>query len=869
MKQTSRGPSWKWVLLMSWRDSRRNRLKLVLFVLSIVFGLAALVAIRGFRTNVEYAIESQSKELLGADIEFHSNAPYSDEIEKFIGDLGGKRVDEVRMSTMALFESNGGSRLVQIRAFEKAFPFYGVPETRPEGIIERFHDGRYVMMEESLMFQFSVAVGDRVKIGEIYFEVLGIVDRIPGESNLTGWVAPRVYISKNNLDATGLLQFGSRVSYRAYVQLEDAVTIDTDLGRQRGFFRENRVSYDTVKEEQDRLGRSFQAVGDLLNLIGFMALILGGVGVTSAVHVYLSGKMDTIAILRCLGTKSSIGVSIFLVQISGLGLVAALVGSSAGTAIQYFVPLFIKDFLPIELLPRFAWLDLGVGLLFGWLVCFLFTLLPLLPLRKISPLRVLRAGVEKPENLLKDPWVLAVLGALGITIFGFGLVQTDKEKMYLAFSGGLVGVLAILALIAWLFLNGVEKLVPKRLPFAWRYGIGNLYRPNNRTLLMITSLGLGFIIVLTLFLTKEAILDQLIVDRGENASNMIFFDIQSEQLEGVTQVINEYDLPIIEKAPLVNMRISEVNGKTVQEILRGDRGRSRDGGQGRDRDQARNEESNRPEGWTLRREYRSTYRDHLTDSEALIAGTFTGESSIDADYVPVSISKELSEDMKLGIGGRLVFNIQGLALNAEITSIREVDWNQVRANFFFVFPTGVLEDAPSMFILATRTPDPQVTGKVQAELINRFPNVSAIDLRLILATVDTILTKIGWVVQFMALFTICAGLLVMAGTIITSRYQRIRESVLLRTLGADSKIIIRILFIEFAAVGFLAALVGGFVSVGTTWALMTFLFKLPLEIAWDMVVYGMLSMMVLTTIVGLLNTRGITHQSPLEILRQE
>ena len=174
-----------------------------------------------------------------------------------------------------------------------------------------------------------------------------------------------------------------------------------------------------------------------------------------------------------------------------------------------------------------------------------------------------------------------------------------------------------------------------------------------------------------------------------------------------------------------------------------------------------------------------------------------------------------------------------------------------------------------MFILATRTPDPQVTAKVQSELINRFPNVSAIDLRLLLATVDTILTEIGWVVQFMALFTICAGLLVMAGTIVTSRYQRIRESVLLRTLGADSKIIIRILFIEFAAVGFLAALVGGFVSVGSTWALMAFLFELPLEIAWDMVIYGMLSMMVLTTITGLLNTRGITHQSPLEILRQE
>jgi len=855
LAKASAGPSWKWVLLMSWRDSRRNRLKLVLFVLSIVFGLAALVAIRGFRSNVQDAIQSQSKELLGADVEFHSRSPYPEEVETFIDEMGGTRVNEIRLSTMALFESNGGSRLVQLRAFEEAFPFYGAPETRPENIIDRFHQGRFVMMEESLMFQFSVSPGDRVKLGEIYFEVLGVVDRIPGESNLTGWVAPRVYISKNNLEATGLMQFGSRVSYRAYVKLENPETIDADLDKDRRFFRENRVSYDTVKEEQDDLGDSFQDVADLLNLIGFMALILGGVGVTSAVHVYLSGKMDTIAILRCLGTKSSMSVSIFLVQISGLGLVAAFIGSLFGTSIQFLIPVFIKDYLPFDLEARFSWMDLGIGLLFGWLVCFLFTLLPLLPLRKISPLRVLRTGVENPGTFKKDPWVWVVLVALVATMLIFGFAQTDSMKVNLAFSGGLVLALGLLALIAWGFLKLIKQLVPAQLPFAWRYGIANLYRPNNRTLLMLVALGLGFIIVLSLFLTKEAILKQLIVDRGDDASNMIFFDIQPHQLEGVRDVLENNGLPILESAPLVNMRISEVNGAPTRELLRRDRGRRR--------------ESEGPPSWTLRREYRSTFRDYLTDAEELVEGTFISESSMDREPVPVSISEGLAEDMKLGLGDRLLFDIQGLPLEVEISSVRKVDWNQLRANFFFVFPKGVLEEAPSMYILATRTPDVQMTAKVQSELIKEYPNVSAIDLRLILSTLNNILTKISWVVQFMALFTIFAGLFVMAGTIITSRYQRIRESVLLRTLGADSKTITRILFIEFASVGLLASLVGGFVSVGTTWALMTFLFELPLVVAWDMVVYGMLAMMALTTVTGLLNSRGITSQPPLEILRQE
>ena len=851
--KSTNGPGWRWVLLMSWRDSRRNRIKLILFVLSIVFGLSALVAIRGFRSNVETAIHEQSKELLGADVEFHSRSEYPAEIETFIDAMEGQRVDEVRLSTMALFESNGGSRLVQMRAFEEAFPFYGTPETRPENLMDRFHSGRYVLMEESLFHQFSVTVGDRMKLGEIYFEVLGIVDRIPGESNLTGWVAPRVYISKSNLEDSGLMQFGSRVSYRTYVKLDDPTNVESELAGNRRFFRQNRISYDTVKEERDELIESFQNVTDLLNLIGFMALILGGVGVTSAVHVYLSGKMDTLAILRCLGTRSSLGVSILLVQISGLGLVAALIGSLIGAAIQFSIPIFIQDFLPFALESRFSWWDLGIGLLFGWLVCFLFTLLPLLPLRKISPLRVLRTGVEKPGAMKRDPWVYAILAILGLTLFGFGFAQTNSLQVNLAFSGGLVAVLGLLAFIAWVFLKVVKKLIPSKLPFVWRYGLANLYRPHNRTVLMLVALGLGFIMVLSLFLTKEAILQQLIADRGENASNMIFFDIQPPQLDGVLEIVKRNNMPLLESAPIISMRISEVNGTPVRSLFRrGPRGNN-----------------NGPESWTLRREYRSTFRGHLTDTEELVAGNFISEASMSDEPIPVSISQGLLEAMELGLGDRLVFDIQGLLLEVEIASVRKVDWNQMRANFFFVFPKGVLEEAPRMYILATRTPDARVTAQVQSDLIKKYPNVSSIDLRLILTTVDEILTKITWVVQFMALFTILAGLLVMAGAIITSRYQRMRESVLLRILGADSKTVARILIIEFASVGLLASIIGGLISVAVTWALMEFLFQLPLLVAWDVVFAGMLVMMALTTLTGLLNSRGITRQSPLEILRQE
>ena len=855
-QKSSNGPGWKWALLMSWRDSRRNRLKLILFVLSIVFGLAALIAIRGFRSNVERAIIEQSKGLLGADIEFNSRSEFPDEVDAFIDQLQGQRADEVRLSTMALFESNGGSRLVQLRAFEEVFPFYGSPETRPENLMERFHRGRYALLEESLFHQFSVSLGDRVKLGELYFEVLGIVDRIPGESSLTGWVAPRIYLSKSNLEDTGLMQFGSRVSYRSYVKLDDPSNVESELAGNRRFFRENRVGYDTVEEERDELIESFRRVTDLLNLIGFMALILGGVGVTSAVGVYLSGKRDTMALLRCLGTPSRLVVAIFLLQISGLGLVAALIGSLLGVVIQFSIPLFIQDLLPFALESRFSWRDLGIGMLFGWAVCFLFTLLPLAPLRNISPLRVLRTEVEKSGAMKRDPWVYVIVAVLGIALFGFGFAQTDNLKVNLAFSGGLVVILAILASIAWVFLKAARKLIPPKLPFAWRYGMANLYRPNNRTVLMLVALGLGFIIVLSLFLTKEAILKQLQIDRGESAANMIFFDIQPSQLDGALEIIEDNQLPVLDSAPIVSMRISEVNGAPVRTLFRRGPQESRGNPIG-------------PEGWTLRREYRSTFRDHLTEAEELVAGRFIPRATLDDEPIPVSISQGLLEDMKLELGDRLVFDVQGLRLETEISSVRKVDWTKVRPNFFFVFPRGVLEEAPAMHIVATRTPHPRATAQVQSDLIEAYPNISSIDLHLIVTTINDIIGKVEWVVQFMALFTIAAGLLVMTGAIITSRYQRIRESVLLRTLGADSNTIERILLVEFASIGLLASVLGGFVSLATTWALMKFLIRLPMTVDWKVLVAGMLAMVALTTLTGLLNSRGITRQAPLEILRQE
>ncbi len=843
------GLSWRWVLLMAWRDSRRNRLKLLLFVLSIVFGLSALIAIRGFRTNVEESIHAQSKELLGADVEFRSRNGFTDDAKEYIESFGGIRSDEIRFSSMVLFDDDKGSRLVQVRAIEPVYPFYGKIITRPATAGKQMFEGDFALVDESLIHQYGLKLGDRIKLGNTFLNILGILDRVPGENAVLGFIAPRIYISKELLPQTGLLEFGSRSNWRVYLKLDDVEGLDKKLNKDFVFRSENNLWVDTVKKTEDNMGRSFSRVSSLLNLIGFMAIILGGVGVSSAVSVYLNGKTESVAILRCLGAKSSNAFAVYLVQISTLGLIAALIGSLIGIGIQYLIPIVLKDFLPFELVISFSWGNLLLGTLFGWLVCVLFTLWPLLPLRKISPLNVLRSAVEKKRGLSKDPWVYGVGIALLTTLYGFGYTQTDSIKVNSALTFGVVGLIFGLALVAWISLKLLKWLVPNGLPFAARYGIANLYRPNNRTVLMVVALGIGFILVLTLYLVKEGLLKQLIVDRDGSGSNMIFYDIQIDQIDEVESILAANEMPVIETTPLVNMRIESVKGVPVKTLLKRD-----------------------PQPipvWTLVREYRSTFRDTMTDAETLTEGRFEAQGSLDNEPVSVTVEKGLAKDLDIGVGDRVVFDVQGLPIETEIVGIRGVDWNQVRANFFFVFPAGVLEDAPQFYITATHSPDNETTARIQRAIVGKHPNISAIDLRSILKTLDGVLSKISWVIEFMAMFTILAGLVVLAGTIATSRYQRVKESVLLRTLGASGTTIKRVLLIEFLAIGMLAALVGGVSSVVTAGVLMKFMFKLPIDIAWGKVLIGMGIMVVLTAMTGLLSSRGITNRSPLEILREE
>ena len=842
-----------WVWRMAWRDSRSQRGRLFLFMAAIVAGIAALIAINSFGRNLETAVQTQAKSLLGADLMLSSRQEFSAESTALIDSLAGLSVDgafskEIVFGSMAYFPRTGNTRLTQIRALSGAFPFYGALETAPEAAVEAFRHGEGALVDRGLMLQYQLNTGDTVRVGQTAFVILGELKQAPGQADAGATIAPRVYIPLANLESTGLITFGSRARYFAYFQFPknfDADALEESLKPQ---LRALELRATTVAEQQRSFGRALQNLYRFLNLVGFIALLLGCLGVASSVHVYIRQKLESISILRCLGVPVRQTFAIFLIQTIVLQGFAATLGAILGVAVQTGLPSILADFLPVDVDFSISFAAIGEGLFIGLAMVFLFSLLPLLSVRKVSPLLAIRASFET-EKSSRDPLRWLVIAGIAVLIFLVTLYQAQNMGVAMGFFGGLLLAFGALAGVAKLLMWAVRRFFPQRLSFIWRQSLANLYRPNNQTLTLTLSLGLGIFLISTLFLTQNTLLNQVALTDSGNQPNLVLFDIQIDQREAIENDIREAGLPILQNVPIVTMRLKSIAGQTVDDILA-------------------DSTSSIPR-WALSREYRSTYRDSLVSTEEIIAGKWIPRVENVNDTVPVSLEEGIAADLGVNIDDELVIDVQGVPIPARVASIRKVNWQRVQPNFFVLFPAGILEEAPQFFVLVTRAASQQVSAQVQQSIVRDFPNVSAIDLELVLRTAESILSKISFVIRFMALFSILTGFVVLIAAVMTSRFQRIRESVLLRTLGAKRRQISQILALEYFYLGSLAALTGLILSVGSGWALATFVFDAAfVPPTWSLV--GSVALVVLLTIaLGMLNSRGIATRPPLEVLRAE
>jgi putative ABC transport system permease protein len=395
----------------------------------------------------------------------------------------------------------------------------------------------------------------------------------------------------------------------------------------------------------------------------------------------------------------------------------------------------------------------------------------------------------------------------------------------------------------------VIKLVMKA---SWSYlvrqGFANLYRPNNQTVILMVSIGLSTAFICLLTFMQSMLIKQVSLSTSGNQPNMILFDIQTDQEKGVLNITKQFKMPVIQQVPIISIKLESVNGKTASSLPK----------------DSTADKMRRAYGY----EYRVTYRNFLTSSEKISEGKWIGEAKADED-VPVSVDERLARRLKLKLNDKLVFNVQGTPMNTYVASFRKVNWNKVQTNFQVVFPNGALEQAPQTHVLLTHVPSSGVSAKYQQAVVRGYPNVSIVDLGLVLTILDQILDKISYVIKFMSGFSIATGIIVLIASVRISKYQRIKESVLLRTLGGSRKQILVITALEYLFLGALSALTGILIAVGGSWLLARYSFEIPFQVSYAPagILFGLT--VALTIGIGLLNSRGVLNRPPLEVLRSD
>jgi putative ABC transport system permease protein len=670
----------------------------------------------------------------------------------------------------------------------------------------------------------------------------------PGHTGLRAAFGPRIYIPASRLGETRLLGFGSRAEYEAYFRLDQPRTAQAIAERYRSALQSERTRIRTVSEDQNDLNESLSRLTRYLGLVALIALLLGGIGVSSAVVVFVRQRWETIAVLRCLGATAGRVLAVYALEAGAMALAGSVVGSLGGLAAQRALPTLLAEVLPVDVHPRISWSAAGLGIAVGIAVAFLFAASPLLSIRHVPPLAALRRAYEPEERRRFDWWrAAAVLALVGGTV-ALAAWQAASWRRGAVFSGGLAVALLILWGAAWLLAAMARRWTPSRWPYVWRQGLANLQRPSNQTATVVLAIGFGAFLLGTLLLVQSDLLRTLRLTGGPKRANLVLFDIQPDQRSAIDSMLAGRGLRSAGPVPIVPMRIQSVNGTPVSATLA---------------DTSRGDEDGR---WAFRREYRSTYRDTLVASERLVAGRWWSGRTPPAE---VSVESGVARELGVTVGDTIVWDVQGVPVATRVASLRDVEWARFEPNFFVVFAPGVLEGAPQSLLTLTRIERADARGALQRLVAERFPNVTTIDLSSLQQTLEGLIGRVVLAIRFMAFFTLGTGALVLVGALATSRFQRVREGALLRTLGATRGQILRVVLAEYASLGLMASVAAVILALGASWALARFLFEgefrpalLPLG--------GLVAAVVgLTVAVGLLNSRDVLRKPPLEVLRTE
>src|SRR3954464_5405410 len=861
------------VLKMVARELRASWRRLLFFFICVAIGVAAIVTLRSIIQSIRSGLVREARATLAADVLVQSNRAWTPEVRTDLDRILSTapieaRSDSIETATMVRAEAGQAiARMGELKGVQDGYPFYGTlalqnGQPYSHGLVA--HGGALVRPE--LLAQLGVAVGDPILIGGRPFTIRGVIDQEPGRRVGGFTLGSRVVVDLADLEQTGLLSFGSRATYQILLKVRQD-GIDRLTRTVSDTFRDRFVSARSYRSTEDQIGESLQRAENFLSLVGFIIVVLGGIGVWSVTRVFVRQKIRSVAILKCLGATTRQVLTAYVLQVVFLGLSGSLLGVALARLALAAIPERIGAALgasTYSLTLSAVWQGMAVGML----VSLLFSLVPLLEVRRVKPLLLLRGGVTTTMSgpVAYPPWwttagMRARVGALDWTqvaaavLVGLALVaiagwQAASLRVGAIVCGGFAGIALVLHLVSTFIVRAVRPIARVR-SFPLRHAVLSLARPGNQTRVILLAVGIGSFFVIGIRSLQMNLLEQFSLQLGSSGADMFLIEILPPQVERVREYLEARKAPesgTPQLIPVMRARVTGVKGRETN---------------------LESFEDVRRQG-SLGREYTITYRDHLQPNETVTDGKFDGSPSAEG-AAEVSIEQSIHQRFKIDVGDTMRFDVVGRAIDARVTSVREVQWEDARSGgFMFVFRPGPLDKAPQTYIGILKAPeDPSERGRFQRDLVAQFPNVSAIDVREVLATIKTAVDNVTLAISIVGAIALVSGILILAGAVAMTKFQRVYEAAILRTLGASTRMLGAMLALEYGGLGLLAGVVGGAGALVLTWAVSRYVLDMPWHPAPGLAAAGAAVTMALVGIVGVTSSYDVLRKKPLGTLRAE
>jgi len=842
------------VLRMAARETRASWRRLLFFFICIAVGVAAIVTLRSVIQSVREVFGGEARSLLAADVLIATNrewpADAKQTVDRRLADAGaGERTETLETPTMVRpsDRSKTVARMAELRAVQPGFPLYGAVVLQgSDRYSHAMLKGHGAVVRPELLTALGVQKGEQITIGVAAFTIRGVIASEPGRRVGGFSLGPRVMIDYDDLASTGLLSFGSRADRRLHVKVPDN-RIDDLVRTLREDFKDDFINTRSYRSTEDQIGRDFDRAENYLSLVGLIIVILGGIAVSSVTRVFILQKMRSIAVLKCVGARSAQIIAVYILQVMALGLAGSLLGVAMARGVIAAIPLALGSSSSPLAQARYgvSWSAAAQGVGIGVLVSLLFSIVPLLQVRFIKPSLLLRdESVRRRRDWLSIGATIGVLAALvALTAW-----QAASLSVGLVVCAGFAGLAVVLHFAGRALVALVAPLANSR-SFPLRHAVLHLSRPGNQTRVILLAVGLGAFFIVGVRSLQASLLSEFSVQVSADSPDMFLLDVQKGQVEGVRAFLGdtshgagEFQLIPVMRARVVGVAGRETTLDGVEEV--------------------------RARGMSLGREFTITYRDHLEANERIVEGAFWKGPSTEPE---VSVERQIAERARLHVGDTMRFDILGRVVSARIASIRDVEWRDSRnGGFVFLFRPGVLDEAPQTYVAPLKGPSGAAErAKFQHDLVERFPNVSAIDFHEILETIRDVMSKVTLAITVVGGLVLLSGGLILIGAVAMTKFQRVYEAAVFKTLGANTRMIGRMLLFEYGVLGSLAGAIGSLGAVVLTWGVSKYALEIPWKIFATEHLAGVLLTSALVAAIGVLSSLDVLRNKPLATLRAE